>query len=189
MRANAPDRPNFYLIGKKSWLPITVIGNVGNVISSPVTVVYIVLCVIKIWLIFFTPPLHARIFWPPHLKQVLFFSYPTIFSSAPTPAINNDRSLIHFLWNSILMGHSSRSCLCTGCSLPRDVSFSFNNFVQNHGWFTHPDMKFIPPPNYEFMTCFSTLPCLILVNVNYIPTLDSERNIFETPVWCLHREI
>jgi hypothetical protein len=32
---NAPDRPNFYLIGKKSWLPIAVIGNVRNVISSP----------------------------------------------------------------------------------------------------------------------------------------------------------
>ena len=34
MRANAPDRPNFYVIGKKSRLPIAVIGNVGNVISS-----------------------------------------------------------------------------------------------------------------------------------------------------------
>jgi hypothetical protein len=44
-------------------------------------------------IIFFTAPLHAKIFWLPHLKQELFFNYPTIFSSAPTPAINNDRSL------------------------------------------------------------------------------------------------
>jgi hypothetical protein len=36
---NAPDRPNFYLNGKKSWLPISVIGNVGNVISSPVQMI------------------------------------------------------------------------------------------------------------------------------------------------------
>jgi hypothetical protein len=32
---NAHDRPDFYLIGKKSSLPIGMIGNVGNVISSP----------------------------------------------------------------------------------------------------------------------------------------------------------
>ena len=27
-----------------------------------------------------------------HLTQFIFFSYPTIFSSVPTPVINNDRS-------------------------------------------------------------------------------------------------
>jgi hypothetical protein len=35
LRANAPDRQDFYLISKKSWLPISMIGNIENVISSP----------------------------------------------------------------------------------------------------------------------------------------------------------
>jgi hypothetical protein len=64
-------------------------------------------------IIFFTPPLHA-LAWLPHLKQVLFFSYPTIFSSAPTPAINNDRSLSCHNYNFISMNCISelRSGVC-----------------------------------------------------------------------------
>ena len=42
---------------------------------------------------FFTQPFSFLFFILPHSGHAQFFGYPTIFSSAPTPAINNDRSL------------------------------------------------------------------------------------------------
>ena len=41
----------------------------------------------------FTLPLQSKIILLPHLTQLIFFSYPTILSSVPTPVMKNDRSL------------------------------------------------------------------------------------------------
>ena len=43
--------------------------------------------------IYFTLLLSSKIILPPHLTQVILFSYPIILSSVPTPVINNDRFL------------------------------------------------------------------------------------------------
>ena len=53
-----------------------------------------------------TLPTWSKIILLPHLTQLIFFSYPTILSSVPTPVINNDRSLSVCLYtsrNSVLL--------------------------------------------------------------------------------------
>ena len=51
----------------------------------------------NIWLSFLYPTFPLNIFFHlRHPRHANFFSYPTIFSSASTPVINNDRSLNAF---------------------------------------------------------------------------------------------
>ena len=46
----------------------------------------------------FTLPLCSKIILLPHLTLLIFFSYPIILSSAPTPVINNGHSLRPLPW-------------------------------------------------------------------------------------------
>jgi hypothetical protein len=53
--------------------------------------------------IFITQPLSCFLFHLPNLLLTQNFVYPTLFSSVPPPAINNDRSLIAWLFGRLVI--------------------------------------------------------------------------------------
>ena len=75
---------------------ISLKNNYPTKVKTNTFVIYSKLEIERLWCfkISFTQPLLYLIFSLPNPLRQDFFSYPTIFSSAPTLGINNDRSLI-----------------------------------------------------------------------------------------------